>query len=672
MLRIVLVCFVVIGLSLPALAQEKNPYQFGKVTPEDFKPTSYSVDSAAAAVILADVGQSEYDTRSGDMEMVFKRYSRIHILRKSGYDAANVDIHLFLGEKDGKADRLEELKAVTYNLENGEVVATKLDSRSVFTEREDGHWEIKKFSMPAVKEGSIIEISYTRFNYSDHTPPRWDFQGYYPRIWSQYTVSIPQWYSFVFLRQGYYDVDYKKKDKVTTFAYNTQPAGGLVSGTDRGLVSAGVTDHIFVAHNLPGMRDESFTTTLQNHISRIEFQLASVKYPNSDEKKILATWPQMAEEFMKSEDFGASLSSDNFYLEETIKKVTANATTELEKARALYYWVQHNISCTDYDELYLKNASLKQVFTSRKGNSSELNILLVAMLKQAGLESWPLILSTRSHGKTYENYPIHRRFNYTIAWVRIGEEEYNLDASLSLLGFGKLPLYCYNGPARLLSPEAPARYFSADSLKENSMTSVNMELDSASNLKGTFTQVEWYQTALNIRTDVRENGKDAFFKKVQRNFSADAVLHNMELKDLDSLDKGLTEKFEFEIKAGEIPSRIYLTPMMGDVTARNPFTAMQRSYPVEMPYVMNDAFTISITLPDNYEVEELPKPASVKLSTGDGLFRYYIQQEGNLIQMRVITSFTRANFPPEEYEGLRSFYDYIVKKETEQIVLKKK
>ncbi|HEY0274124.1 MAG TPA: transglutaminase domain-containing protein, partial [Chitinophaga sp.] len=521
---------VLLVVSAPLRAQEKNPYQFGKISPEDFKPTRYALDTGASAVYLADVGQSYHNDRSGDLEMVFKHYTRIHILRKSGYDAADFEIHLYQGGADGKADELTDLKAVTYNLENGQVVATKLDSKSVFTEKEeDGHWALKKFSMPAVKEGSIVEVSYTRLNYVDRTPPSWDFQGYYPRVWSEYEVSIPQWYSFVFLRQGYYDIPYKSKDKVTTFAFNYQLSNGMGGESQRGTASAGVTDHIFTAHNLPGLRDESFTTTLRNHVSRIEFQLASVHYPDSEEKKILATWPQMQEEMFKDETFGAPLTKENYFLDETIKTVTAGARDDLERARALYAWVQRNFTCTERDDLFMKGSSLRQVFNSRRGNSTDINLLLVALYKQAGLDAWPLILSTRHHGKTYEQYPIHRRFNYTIAWVRANGKEYTLDASLSLLGFGQLPLYCYNGHARLMSPEAPARYFYSDSLKESTLTSVRLSLLPNGNLEGAFSQQEGYHQSLDIRQEVKEHGIDAFLKTVQRNLSPDAQVSNLQL-----------------------------------------------------------------------------------------------------------------------------------------------
>ena len=58
-------------------------------------------------------------------------------------------------------EQLLSLKASTYNLVDGNVIETKLDKENVFKEVQDRNHSIRKFTMPMVKEGSIIEYSYT-------------------------------------------------------------------------------------------------------------------------------------------------------------------------------------------------------------------------------------------------------------------------------------------------------------------------------------------------------------------------------------------------------------------------------------------------------------------------------------------------------------------------------
>src|SRR5687768_7273848 len=112
---------LIIFLSLAGIksySQEKTPVKFGNVTEKDFATKIYSIDSNASAVVIADVGTSSIDGSSnGGFSLVYKHYKRIHILNKNGYDAANVSIYLYAD--NGAEEKLEKIKAVTYNLENG-------------------------------------------------------------------------------------------------------------------------------------------------------------------------------------------------------------------------------------------------------------------------------------------------------------------------------------------------------------------------------------------------------------------------------------------------------------------------------------------------------------------------------------------------------------------------
>jgi len=104
----------------------------------------------------------------------------------------------------------------------------------------------------------------------------------------------------------------------------------------------------------------------------------------------------------------------------------------------------------------------------------------------------------------------------------------------------------------------------------------------------------------------------------------------------------------------------------------NPFTAAVRRYPVEMPYKIDETFMLRMQLPDGYVVDELPKSTRVKFNDDEGLFEYLVSASGDMIQLRTRLSLAKANFPPGDYEGLRDFFSYVIKKQAEQIVFKKK
>src|SRR6266550_2842474 len=130
-------------------AQEKSTIKYGKVSVEDLQKKTYTIDSNANAVVLADIGSTEIVGNSkGWFSLEFKHFKRIHILNKAAYDAANVEIALFTtGDRE---EDLSSIKAVTYNLENGKVTETKLEKSAIFKDKKNKSWIVKKFTFPNI------------------------------------------------------------------------------------------------------------------------------------------------------------------------------------------------------------------------------------------------------------------------------------------------------------------------------------------------------------------------------------------------------------------------------------------------------------------------------------------------------------------------------------------
>src|SRR5689334_1495826 len=112
------------SLCFAAISQESPYNKFGKITAETLQKKVYSLDSSAEAVVLSDIGEASIEGNSkGWFSVYTTRHKVIHILNKSAYDEATVEVPLYI---DGtEEEKLEELKAVTYNLEGGKVVETK-------------------------------------------------------------------------------------------------------------------------------------------------------------------------------------------------------------------------------------------------------------------------------------------------------------------------------------------------------------------------------------------------------------------------------------------------------------------------------------------------------------------------------------------------------------------
>src|SRR5215470_1714150 len=78
------------------ITQDKINVKFGKVSPEDFAPKVYSIDSNANAVVMADVGSSKIvGNNKGWFSLEYKRYRRVRLLNKNGFDIATEEIDLY-------------------------------------------------------------------------------------------------------------------------------------------------------------------------------------------------------------------------------------------------------------------------------------------------------------------------------------------------------------------------------------------------------------------------------------------------------------------------------------------------------------------------------------------------------------------------------------------------
>jgi transglutaminase-like putative cysteine protease len=663
-LSIILLCALGGTLS----AQETSPYvKFGKITVAELKKKAYEIDSNANAIVLSDRGEAAIEGNSkGWFSINFTHHRVVHILNKNGYSEADVEIPLY-NDNDAE-EKLDNVKAVTYNLEGDKIVETKLEKSSIFKEKRDKNWSVRKFTMPNVKEGCIIEFEYTvSSDFIDNLDP-WDFQGESPVLWSEYLLSVPQFFTYAFLSHGYLSFDVAdRKDRQNSFNIaETRTAGA----TERVSFTAGVTDYRWVMKNVPELKEESYTSAVKNHIARMEFQLSSQNYPLTAHD-YRNTWGGLVNGLNQSEYFGGSLNNGNGWLSDDVKPLLAGASNEKEKARAIYTFVRDNFTCTDHNSKYLSQ-SLKNVLKTRKGNVADINLLMVAMLRYAGLKANPVLVSTTRHGYALEMYPMITSFNYVVVEFNADGVQYYLDASYPRLGFAKLMPDCYNGHARVIDEFATPIQLSPDSLKERKVTALFITNDDKGNWTGSMNQTDGYYESYLARNKIKDKGQEDFFKEVEKDFGNDIHIKRSHVDSLSQFDMPISLHYDVELNNSK-EDILYINPMFGEAYKKNPFKSAQRYYPVEMPYTVDDTYILTMEVPEGYVVDELPKQIVAKLDDKESAqFEYRITQSGTTISMRVRLKISRTLFLPEEYDNLREFFNLVVNKENEQVVFKKK
>ena len=132
--------------------------KWGKISSEHAKLTEYAADPDAAAIVLGDYGEANFEVHQNDLKLTYTRHKRIKILSKAGLNLAEVAIPYYA---KNKREKIIGLKAQVYNQgANGRLKEQKVSKKAIFEEDINDRWVAKKFSFPNVEVGSIVEYQY--------------------------------------------------------------------------------------------------------------------------------------------------------------------------------------------------------------------------------------------------------------------------------------------------------------------------------------------------------------------------------------------------------------------------------------------------------------------------------------------------------------------------------
>ncbi|MCX6319353.1 MAG: hypothetical protein NTW29_18900 [Bacteroidetes bacterium] len=641
-----------------------------KISAADFSMVASPADTAAGAVFLTDLGSTDFvGNEQGNFSLLYQRFCRVRVLNRRGLDAATITIPLYV---DGESkEKVKEVSGLSYNLEGGSLLETKLDTKkNVYTEDQDKNHKLVKFTLPAVKEGTIIEFSYTIYSDFVFNLQPWLFQGAYPSNWSEYNVMMPSFYGYMSLTRGAQDYFIKsERNAIKNFQVSVPSETNLLRDrTESYNISANVTYFRWVMKDVPALTEESYTSSMNNHYSRISFQLAEIKEPFTP-KKILSTWPEAAKGLLERDVFGGALTRDNAWMEDKVKALYSPGDNVLTRMQKITEYIRDHFTCTSRSGIWTTKTP-ETVFRKKEGNVAELNLLLTAMLRAAGIQADPVILSLRHKGTTLSTYPLLAQYNYVVCRSVYNDSSIFMDAAVPGIGFGKLPADCYNGHARVINETADELNLSADLLLEKSFTSVIASNETNGDLGFTMTRQPGYYESIEMKKTLRAGGTGALGKEMQQLLDPAVTIGKITIDSASGTVAGISADMIVKKPAEDI---LYLDPMLGQGYKKNPFASASRLYPVEMPYKIEKTYQLSMEIPAGYVVDEMPASIKIKLNEkGDGIFEYKLSSSGGYITLRSWIMLNRTNFLPSEYELLREFFNQVVKKQAAQVVFKKK
>ena len=617
---------------------QAQKFELGKVSIAELQEKVHPKDTAAVAAVIFEIGKSRLDET--DLTMILEVKTKIKIYKKEGFDNANQQVSFY---KD--FEKVSFSDVATYNLIDGKIVKTKIGNEGEFIENINKYVSRKKITFPNVKTGSIIEFSYV-LRSSNFSIKDWYFQRSIPVNYSEFSLNLPDYLTCSKQSKGYLFPKMK-----TERGYNQD------------------TKTTYQLENVPAIKEEDFINNVNNYRSGILHELSMINIPGRIYKEFSTDWKSVTKTIYNYDSFGPELEKTG-YFEEGLKGVIAGLNTPEEKMDAIVKYVKATVKWNGYFEYYC-NDGVKQAYKNKTGNIGEINLMLTAMLRYAGLTANPVLLSTRANGIAV--FPSTNAFNYVIAAVESPTGLVLLDASDEFSTPNVLPFRDLNWVGRLIRKDGTSDEVDLmPKVASIVALSMNYSVDANGGVSGKLRRQCTGHKAMMFRQEVKDMKEDAYLEKFENDNKKIEISEytrtnekDLKLPVVESLSYKGTNFSEL------IGGKIYIKPMLSFGDERNPFKQETREYPVDYGFPFLEKCMINIQIPEGYKVESMPAATTLSMVDNLGSFKYVINLTGNSIQMSVTSQINAPIISSEYYATLKEYYQKIIEKQNEKIILVK-
>lgn len=646
--------------------------KYGKPSKEELSLTSYAPDTTATAIYLFHQGKSEF-TYHNTFQLVTEHWFRIKILKPQGVEYANVTVPFYAPtDRDAGEERASNVDGCSYNMENGKCVKTPMQRESISFERVDNHYKLLKFSLPAVKEGTVIEYHYKLYSdYFIHID-NWMMQEEIPMIYNEYKILIPNVFIYNIEIRG---KDFVKMKQKNSAIHATQRSNSGVGAPNNNLTITAI-ESTFISENLPAIRqDESYCWCPEDYKVQISFDLEGTNFPGEDYKPYSQKWEDVDKQLLKPEEklFGQFLSFTNPFRPEAKQLFTTDMGFE-EKVINSFRLLKKKLAWNGRYNLYSKD--LNKVIKNGSGSNADLNFIFISILKDFGLKAYPVVLCRRSTGVLPFNFPSLQKLNtFAVAIYDDDKQQYVfLDSSMDIPAFNTLPLDLCVNRARILSPQEAEekKWVDLMALSVN-RGFMNIEAKIEGNqITGHRRTMLQGQEAVKYQMEELQKKDSLASDQTSESEEKDRlIVNNLKVKHTENDLSQVEENFDFIMKADHTDDHLYINPMLFPQLKTNPFIQSERVLPVEFPFPYKFTMLCTLTLPDGYEVEELPQPGLIRMEGDDMKCKYMVQKQGNTVTANYIFELRKYIYLPEHYKQLQDFWTKVIDKNNALIVLKK-
>lgn len=647
-LSIMTKCFfaaLLLGAALCTTAQNLTP-PYGKVDIADIELKECPYEKDAKGMVLFDKGDIYFDH---DFAVVGEFHKRIKIFSEKAKDEANIRIENY------NFENFYQLDAQTINYKDGKPVITRVDKKQVFTEVIDKNRTAHIFSFPDVQEGSIIEYKYKiRITKYFSYIPTWRFQSTLPCRYSELSTGFPEMLEFrthFHIKQPFFK---NKKSSESRDGYR-------------------LNTNSYALQNVPSLPQEPFMTSKRDNLQSVVHQLVQIRPINGFMRSFSDSWNKITQEICELEDFGGQLKKkipgDDLLLEKvkTLKSVD-------QKISYLFNEVKNSMKWEGYDTWDV-NQNISKAWEKKIGNATEINLILYRLLKEANIPNvYPLLVSTREHGRFNIAFPSLYQFNRTAVYVSIDSTtRYFLDASDKFNVYNIPPRPLLNGYGLSVDRETKSSnlVFIENSVASRKSVFVKAELHPDGKMTGRADITNFSYHKINDVEKIKKDGEDKFKQELigQNN---NLKITSLEIKGTDTDSIPIHEAIQFSLNLPQSDDKyLYFNPNLFSAFTQNPFLNENRVTTIDFGFNSKHILTGSFKVPAGFSPEGLPANYNVVMPDKSISFQRIMIAADGVISVRYVIDFKKSIYTTDDYPMLRQFYKQMFEMLNEQIVLKK-
>lgn len=471
----------------------------------------------------------------------------------------------------------------------------------------------QKFIFPSVEEKAMTSLTYTEEILDPHMLGAFYFGSYLPIVSSTFKVTVPEHIDITYKLVGENTSKIKfsktKKNKITTYTWEGKDIPKQERASDAPHPSY-YTPHVIVYINKVMDGDKE-------------------KLVLEDTKGLYRWYSSLVKDVNKEEDEE---------LKKIVKDLVANATTDAEKIKLIYQWVQNNIKYVAFEDGLggFVPREAKDVCQKKYGDCKDMSSIIVKMLQIAEVDAHLTWIGTRDRPYSYYDVPSPIVDNHMIASAKIDGKTVFLDATGEYVPFG-FPTSMIQGKEALIGLNTDEFKIERVPIipKEENVTKENIELTIVDkNLIGTanltskgYKKVFAEYARMRAESEDNEQFFDDFLQKGNNKFEITAVT------DKGYFDRNEPIQIDYQFKipnyAKKAAGKLYVNLNLNKKYKGKMIDVKKRKLDKEIDFKYMEETTTTLQIPDDYVVEYLPENSQYE----NDLFGFsinYTQEEGKV------------------------------------------